>query len=57
MRHSSANEHSRLGPLGGIRGHAPLEKILRYVTLRCHFLHFEITDNGNSGVFKASCKA
>ena len=28
------------------QGHAPLGKILRYVPLRCDFLHFEITVNG-----------
>ena len=28
----------------------PLEKNLRYVPLRCHFLHFEITVNGKMAV-------
>ena len=28
------------------QGMLPLEKNLRYVPLRCHFLHFEITVNG-----------
>ena len=28
--------------LRGIRWHTPLRIILRYVPLRCHFLHFEI---------------
>ena len=27
---------------------APREKILRYVPLRCHFLHSEVTVNGDT---------
>ena len=35
--------------LWGGRGHIlPAENILRYVPIRCHFLHFEITVNGNT---------
>jgi len=29
-------------------GHAPPRKILGYLPLRCHFLHFEITVNGKT---------
>ena len=34
----------------------PCVKNLRYVPQRCHFLHFEITVNGNSGVFNGQWK-
>ena len=40
-----ANEHGKREPLGGFQGHAHPEKILTYVPLGCHFLHFEITVN------------
>ena len=40
-----ANEHGKRKPLGGFQGHAHPEKILTYVPLGCHFLHFEITVN------------
>ena len=34
--------------LRGVQGHVALGKISRYVPLTCHFLHFEITVNGNT---------
>ena len=30
----------------GVQGHGPLGKIGRYVPLKCHFLHLEITVKG-----------
>ena len=45
-RHSRVHDRRRRDPLGGVRVHAAPGKKLRYVLLRCHFLHFEITVNG-----------
>ena len=41
----------------GVQGHVPLRKISRYVPLTCHFLHFEITVNGNTvpNIITGSC--
>ena len=40
-----ANEHGKREPLEGFRGMLTQKKILTYVPLGCHFLHFEITVN------------
>ena len=45
-RHSCVHDRRRRDPLGGSGCMLPQEKKLRYVLLRCHFLHFEITVNG-----------
>ena len=39
-----SNERRRCEPLGGSGGTFPRKKILRYVPLRCLFLHFETTN-------------
>ena len=47
-RHSRSYERRRREPLVGQGAWPPGKKIKRYVPLRCHFLHSEVTVNGNT---------